>query len=134
MQYFYWIQYFLMTIFREKLFFQQKKYFFLAFEICILPKMLYLICNDNDVVNDASPSSRGLGHRVFIPATRVRIPVGMPFFFACIAAQLVPCCRRSLGRVQSYTPSFSPRQNTTCIHAAAQKTCCVLFFYFDSVW
>ena len=28
----------------------------------------------------ASLSSRGLGHRVFIPATRVRIPMGMPFF------------------------------------------------------
>ena len=27
----------------------------------------------------ASLSSRGLGHRVFIPATRVRIPMGMPF-------------------------------------------------------
>ena len=27
-----------------------------------------------------SLSSRGLGHRVFIPATRVRIPMGMPFF------------------------------------------------------
>ena len=27
-----------------------------------------------------SPSSRGLGHRVFIPATRVRIPLEMPFF------------------------------------------------------
>ena len=26
----------------------------------------------------ASLSSRGLGHRVFIPATRVRIPMGMP--------------------------------------------------------
>ena len=26
-----------------------------------------------------SPSSRGLGHRVFIPATRVRIPLEMPF-------------------------------------------------------
>ena len=30
----------------------------------------------------ASLSSRGLGHRVFIPATRVRIPVGMPFFLS----------------------------------------------------
>ena len=27
-----------------------------------------------------SLSSRGLGHWVFIPATGVRIPVGMPFF------------------------------------------------------
>ena len=30
----------------------------------------------------ASPSSRGLGHRVFIPATRVRIPLEMPFFLS----------------------------------------------------
>ena len=29
----------------------------------------------------ASLSSRGLGHRVLIPATRVRIPMGMPFYF-----------------------------------------------------
>ena len=28
----------------------------------------------------ASPSSRGLGHRVLIPATWVRIPLEMPFF------------------------------------------------------
>ncbi len=31
------------------------------------------------IVFQTSPSSRGLGHRVFIPATGVRIPVGMPF-------------------------------------------------------
>ncbi len=30
----------------------------------------------------ASLSSRGLGHRVFIPATRVRIPMGMPILFS----------------------------------------------------
>ena len=36
----------------------------------------------------ASPSSRGLGHRVFIPATRVRLPLEMPFFFGRLA-QLV---------------------------------------------
>ena len=29
---------------------------------------------------EASLSSRGLGLRVFIPATGVRIPLGMPFF------------------------------------------------------
>ena len=36
-----------------------------------------------------SPSSRGLGHRVFIPATRVRIPLEMPFFVFGRLAQLV---------------------------------------------
>ena len=30
----------------------------------------------------ASPSSRGLGHRVLIPATWVRIPLEMPFFLS----------------------------------------------------
>ena len=28
----------------------------------------------------ATPSSRGLGHWPFTPATRVRIPLGSPFF------------------------------------------------------
>ena len=32
-----------------------------------------------------------------------------------IVAHLVPCCRHSFGRVQSYTPSFAPWQNTTCL-------------------
>ena len=30
-------------------------------------------------------------------------------------AHLGPCCRHSFGRVQSYTPSFAPWQNTTCL-------------------
>ena len=34
----------------------------------------------------ASPSSRGLGHRVFIPATRVRLPLEMPFF--CLFSEI----------------------------------------------
>ena len=38
-----------------------------------------------------------------------------------IVAHLVPCCRHSFGRVQSYTPSFAPWQNTTCAHAISQN-------------
>ncbi len=48
----------------------------------------------------ASLSSRGLGHRVFIPATRVRIPVGMPIFLSssyCQSPQSVQMLNRSPG-------------------------------------
>ena len=35
-----------------------------------------------DITRDASPSSSGLGHRVLIPATWVRLPLEMPFLFS----------------------------------------------------
>ena len=44
-----------------------------------------------------------------------------PFFLLHLVVHLVPCGRRSFGRVQMYTPSFSPRQNTTCTHDISQK-------------
>ena len=36
----------------------------------------------NRIVHSKSPSSRGLGHRPFKAATRVRIPLGTPFFIS----------------------------------------------------
>ncbi len=42
----------------------------------------------------ASPSSRGLGHRVFIPATRVRIPLEMPFFLAFFCDTVSNPCKK----------------------------------------
>ena len=51
--------------------------FFLPGSACnIAETVVYLI----NCTSDASPSSSGLGHRVFIPATRVRLPLEMPFF------------------------------------------------------
>ena len=35
-----------------------------------------------DITRDASPSSSGLGHRVLIPATWVRLPLEMPILFS----------------------------------------------------
>ena len=47
----------------------------------------------------ASPSSRGLGHRVFIPATRVRIPLEMPFFLSFFPRIVSnPCKKQSSVR------------------------------------
>ena len=55
--------------------------------------------------------------------------------FECIAAYLVPCGRHSLGRVQSYTPSLLPWQNTTYARSASQKTCGFYFFVlYRKVW
>jgi hypothetical protein len=50
-----------------------------------------------------SPSSSGLGHRVFNPITGVRIPVGMPtphlnFSAAIAAAQIVAAVKEDPGR------------------------------------
>ena len=51
--------------------------FFLPGSACnIAETVVYLI----NCTSDASPSSSGLGHRVFIPATRVRLPLKMPVF------------------------------------------------------
>ena len=47
--------------------------------------------------------------------------------FESIAAYLVPCCRHPLGRVQSYTPSLLPRQNTTYARTASQKLAAFIF-------
>ena len=55
-------------------FFSEKKHFFHLFGFAFFKKHSIL---DNMFLT--SLSSRGLGHRVFIPATRVRIPMGMPF-------------------------------------------------------
>jgi hypothetical protein len=38
-------------------------------------------------LSQMSPSSRGLGHLVFIQATGVRIPLGMPSFFFMIRTE-----------------------------------------------
>ena len=57
-------------------FFSEKKHFFHLFGFAFFKKHSIL---DNMFLT--SLSSRGLGHRVFIPATRVRIPMGMPFLF-----------------------------------------------------
>ena len=43
---------------------------------------------------NASPSSRGLGHRVLIPATWVRIPLEMPFFYLKIGVSY-PCKKQA---------------------------------------
>ena len=43
-------------------------------------------------------------------------------FLLYLVAHLAPCCRHSFGRVQSYTPSFTSRQNTTCAHDISQNS------------
>ena len=58
----------------------------------------------------ASPSSRGLGHRVFIPATRVRIPLEMPFFclfFPRIVTQSLQKATPDFGKFHLPVRSFS---------------------------
>ena len=47
--------------------------------------------------------------------------------FLSISAYLVPCCRHPLGRVQSYTPSLLPRQNTTYARTTSKKLAAFIF-------
>lgn len=45
------------------------------------------MCYVSALFTCVSPSSRGLGHRVFIPKTRVRFPLGTPYeFLNCCAS------------------------------------------------
>ena len=73
---------------------------------------------------NVSPSSRGLGHRVLIPATWVRIPLEMPVFgFAVDFCRPIPCrpqaagwslptfpCRRQRRRQFSRSGTFAAKK------------------------
>ena len=51
----------------------------------------------------ASPSSRGLGHRVLIPATWVRIPLEMPFFLSFFPRIVSnPCKKQRLASANKF--------------------------------
>ena len=76
--------------------------------------MHFFTCKDNKRViyygtrKNASPSSRGLGHRVFIPATRVRIPLEMPFFLSFfLNAVINPCKKHSLTLTNKFVRQAS---------------------------
>ena len=51
---------------------------------------------------DASPSSRGLGHRVFIPATRVRLPLEMPFYFLNARSVVPNPCKKQATASENF--------------------------------
>ena len=53
--------------------------------------------------------------------------------FFSISAYLVPCCRHPLGRVQSYTPSLLPRQNTTYARTTSKKLAAFIFCHHRAV-
>jgi hypothetical protein len=54
-----------------------------------------------------SPSSRGLGHRPFTAATRVRIPLGTPILLRSSRAEIRTYCRDRTRRRRSFPRSLS---------------------------
>ena len=57
--------------------------------------------------HSVSPSSRGLGHRVLIPATWVRIPLEMPFFLPFFQDPLRNPRKKQATAWQIYLPAVA---------------------------
>ena len=51
---------------------------------------------------NASPSSRGLGHRVLIPATWVRLPLEMPFSFFNARSVVPNPCKKQATALENF--------------------------------